>query len=183
MSTWIWCLAHTAGGHERELHRQCHHAERGQRGAAAVRRVTEAAGRRVHQRPGVLSLPRGSGSSSGGTLPRVCRLPPASPSTSSASGWLLALAKQLGGHACSCCMHSVAKVQRLWRPARDAAAGMLQVYYPVITASSQLDPSLVANLTGPNTTVRHCAARCAKQPRRNTAHENAAHEARLLRGT
>ena len=75
-------------------------------------------------------------------------------------------------------MHSVAKVQRLWRPARDAAAGVLQVYYPVITASSQLDPSLVANLTGPNTTVRLCAASCAKQPCRNTAHE-----ARPLRGT
>jgi hypothetical protein len=50
----------------------------------------------------------------------------------------------------------LARAQNLWCLACDAAAGVLQVYYPVVTASSQLDPSLVANLTGPNTTVRLC---------------------------
>jgi hypothetical protein len=35
----------------------------------------------------------------------------------------------------------------------DTCCWTLQTYYPVITASSQFDPSLVANLTGPNTTV------------------------------
>lgn len=31
----------------------------------------------------------------------------------------------------------------------------MQVYYPVVTASSQFDPSLITNLTGPSTLVGH----------------------------